>query len=201
MEHELPKVLEFLGYGVSESAMKCVLEQREGLYHRNKTSGQAYLTEVWSKEMVESVGKMREEVYARILPQKVVDKDSHDNSFAELDSNNFPENIQERNSKDYEGTNKNSNRESDWPAMDYDSGAAKNNIAMRKTRENGVKSNQEHAVQLLNLQDSKSKNSSEKFYKNNKQTDSFSDEKLLSITSMLKLARERSKLLIELNAA
>ncbi len=69
LEKELPRVLNFLGRNVTDEVMKCVIDNRESDFHRNRTDYESYLSEIWSEDMKKNVSAIRRKVFDVLFPE------------------------------------------------------------------------------------------------------------------------------------
>ena len=63
-EEELRKVFDFLNIDVGNSTMQCVMNYREGRYHRPKKPKQAS-SDVFDKNMMDHIDSIKQRVYMK----------------------------------------------------------------------------------------------------------------------------------------
>ena len=63
-EEELRKVMEFLDIDIGNTTMQCVMNYREGRYHRPKKPKQAHM-DVFDKNMMEHIDSIKQRVYKK----------------------------------------------------------------------------------------------------------------------------------------
>ncbi len=66
IEVELQNILHFLGYSMSTDILQCVVENKEGNYHRKRSLEQDYLQDVFTDDMTNKINRIRAEIYERV---------------------------------------------------------------------------------------------------------------------------------------
>ena len=65
--HEILPCLEFLGFGLDPKQVECILEKREGKYHRTNNMSQTELNEIFSQTFTEKELKDFHKNYEQII--------------------------------------------------------------------------------------------------------------------------------------